>query len=463
MSWILRRHRWLAMGLAVLAAWVVQAQALPDAAAVGRFARELLDRQRIDPKGPGIAVLIARGDRVLLKTARGRASIELGVPLSAGHRFRIGSVTKQVAAATLLHLVDEGRASLEDPLSKYLPDYPNGHAITLAMLLNHTSGVKSYTGIEGYMGNPVRRDMDTTELIRVFKDLPVDFAPGDGWAYNNSGYVLVGAVIEAITRKPWWLTATTLPSPLFHPDPKQIVPAHASGYTREGVGPWLPADLISMTQPKAAGALVGDLDSLWRWNRMLHEGSYLMPATYRRMTTPEGAAVASGYGFGLVIGTLRGERIFQHSGGIHGFKSMLQYLPAPRISVVLLRNADDGMDLGVIGRQLAAFAAGKPFPKPASFQLGFAQLKAFEGVYTHGKDSQRLRVVGDRLTSQKSDASPVALLPVGPSRFLLHNDPAQVEIERAAGGVVTGLRWYPEGDGDGKVWERTGDLPGHSP
>jgi CubicO group peptidase (beta-lactamase class C family) len=432
---------------------------LPDAAAVGRFATELLERQHIDPKGPGVAVLVARGDELLLQTARGQASIELGVPLAPEHRFRIGSVTKQFSAATLLKLVDEGRASLSDPLSKYLPDYPNGSAITLAMLLNHTSGVKSYTGIPGYMGNLVRHDLDTAALVKVFKDQPADFAPGSAWAYNNSGYVLVGAVIEAITGKPWWQTATTLKSPLFYPAPDRIVDGHVSGYTRGNGTALAPAALISMTQPHAAGALVGDLQSLWRWNQLLHEGAFLKPDTYQRMTTPEGAAQGPHYGYGVFVGTLRGERLISHGGGIPGFNSLLQYLPAQRVTVALLRNADGGLDLELMGRQLAAFAAGKPFPQPTAVSLPAEQLKAFEGVYAQGQESCSLRMADGALTHQRAGGGAAALTPVGPARFAVTGSVEQISIERSANGIITGLRVYAEGDGEGDVWTRTGDLP----
>jgi len=172
---------------ALLSAGPVQAsgaQTLPDAAQVARYAEQLLDEQKLQG-GPGVAVLVARGDQLLYRGARGMASIELGVPLTPEQVFRIGSVTKQFAAATLLRLIDEGKARLDDPLSKYLPDFPKGETITLLQLLNHTSGVKSYTGIAGYMGNPVRRELTTKELVAEFKDLPLDFAPGAGWRYNN--------------------------------------------------------------------------------------------------------------------------------------------------------------------------------------------------------------------------------------------------------------------------------------
>ena len=147
-------------------------------AAMARYAEQLLDAQKLAADGPGVTVLVARGDQLLYKGARGLASVELGVPMQPDQLMRIGSVTKQMAAAALLKQIDEGKAGLDDPLSRFLPDYPNGAQITLAQLLNHTSGVKSYTGIAGYMGIPVRNDLSTAELVKVFKDLPSDFAPG---------------------------------------------------------------------------------------------------------------------------------------------------------------------------------------------------------------------------------------------------------------------------------------------
>ena len=115
------------------------------------------------------------------------ASSELGVPLTPDDVCRIGSVTKQFVAAALLHRVDAGAMSLADPLSKFLTDFPNGTNITVAQLPNHTSGVKSYTGIPGYMDGPIRQDLCTAELVAVFRDKPVDFIPGLAFAYNNSG------------------------------------------------------------------------------------------------------------------------------------------------------------------------------------------------------------------------------------------------------------------------------------
>src|SRR5690606_4551549 len=211
----------------------------PPPAEVAAFAARALAAS-CEADAPGLAVLVARGDRVLYRDACGKASLELGVPLSPDHVFRIGSVTKQFAAAGLLKLVEDGRLSLDDPLSRFLPDYPGGDAITVRMLLDHTSGIRSYTAMPGVMSDGIMKDLDTAALVAVFKDEPADFAPGQEWRYNNSGYVLVGAVIEAVSGKPWH---AYLHEALFEPlgmtrtrygdQGEAVILRHVTGYTRQ--------------------------------------------------------------------------------------------------------------------------------------------------------------------------------------------------------------------------------------
>ena len=148
--------------------------------------------------GPGAAALVARGGEVEFLGASGMANLELDVPLQPDMVFEIGSITKQFTAVAIMMLVEEGVISLDDPMTKFLPDYPEyGDAVTVEHLLTHTSGIVSYTGIPGYMDQEIRKDLTIQGLIDVFKDLPVEFEPGERFAYNNSGYVLLGAIIES--------------------------------------------------------------------------------------------------------------------------------------------------------------------------------------------------------------------------------------------------------------------------
>lgn len=460
----------LLAGMALSA--VSHAASLPDAAEVGAYARQLLAEQQIDPQGPGLALLVARGDQLLYKGAVGRASIELGVPLQPDQLFRIGSVTKQFAAAGLLKLIDEGRASLDDPLSKYLPTFPKGEGITLAQLLNHSSGVRSYTGIPGYMNNLVRRELSTAALIDEFKNQPTDFAPGTGWAYNNSGYVLVGAVIEAISGKPWhaYLDEVLLkPAQLsrtFYPGEHRVLPGMVQGYSLMPGQPVQGAGFVSMTQPHAAGALVSSVEDLWRWNRLLHGGALLKPASYQRMITPEGAAAKGSmrYGFGIVSEQLRGQPWLQHGGGIHGFVSLLSYQPQSQVTVAVLRNSDGrGPNLELISRKLAAYAGGNPYPASQPVPVPLEQLKALEGVFQKeggkAEETRSLRVRDGKLFSTRAGGQPMALEPQAGGAFAFANSLSRMDVERDDQGRPVALKTYQDGDGIFERWLRSADLP----
>lgn len=436
-------------------------------AAMTAYANQLLDAQKIAADGPGVSVLVARGDQLLYQGARGMASVELGVPLQPDHLLRIGSVTKQIAAAALLKQIDDGKAKLDDPLAKFLPDYPNGANITLLQLLNHTSGVKSYTGIPGYMAGPIRRDLNTAELIKAFKDQPVDFAPGEKWAYNNSGYVLLGAVVEAISGKPWHESIDALllkPAGItgvYYPAGDRLFKGMAQGYTLNGQGQVAPAGFLSMTQPHAAGALIANTEGLWRWNRALHGGKLVGQASYARMTTPEGPAKPHHYGFGIGTGTLRGQAMLSHGGGIHGFASMLSYLPASQTTVVILRNSDGpGFAMDTVARKLAAFAIGEPFAEHKAVAVPAEQLKSAEGLYgLDDKQTRTLRVKDGQLQSQRGGGGTAALLPLGQDRFAFPESLSELQLERGADGKVIALRVFNNGETTGERWVRSGELP----
>lgn len=453
----------------LLSLFIASAQAGQPAApaAMAAYANQVLDAQKIAIDGPGVTVLVARGDQLLYKGARGMASIELGVPMQADQLLRIGSVTKQFAAAALLRQIDQGQARLDDPLARFLPDYPNGSQITLVQLLNHTSGVKSYTGIPGYMGDPVRRDLSTAQLIKEFKDLPVDFAPGEKWAYNNSGYVLLGAVVESVSGKRWHEAIDQLLL-----QPAGITSVHyqagdklfkglAQGYTLNGQGQVAPAGFLSMTQPHAAGALIANTEGLWRWNQALHGGKLISPASYARMTAAEGAAKPHHYGYGLLTGTLRDQVLLSHGGGIHGFTAMLSYLPASQTTVVLLRNSDGpGLNLDQVARKLAAFAIGEPFAEPRAVAVPAEQLASAEGLYAlDGTQTRTLRVKDGVLQSQRSGAGTAALIPLGQDRFAVPDSLSELQLERGADGKVVAVRVFNNGERAGERWARSGELP----
>jgi CubicO group peptidase (beta-lactamase class C family) len=441
----------------------------PSKAEVAAYAEKLLaDSYPAD--GPGAAVLVARGDEVIYRGARGLASVELKVPLSPDQSFRIGSITKQFAAAGLLKLIDAGKVGLDDPLSKFLPDYPNGAKISVRQLLDHTSGIKSYTDIAGVMDGPIRQDLSTAGLIATFKDQPVDFAPGERWAYNNSGYVLVGAVIEAASGKSWHAHLTEslfAPSGLKHTvygADDALISGMARGYTVRD-GRIAPAAYLSMTQPHAAGALVSTVDDLHRWNRALHGGKLLSAESYTAMTTPAGKGVAEKYGFGIVGGTLRGHAQLQHGGGINGFSSYLLYLPDAELTVAVLQNADATVngkgEPSRLATVLGAHALGDPYPEAKAIEVTAETLTAAEGVYrVDEKTTRLLRVVDGRLTAQRTGGAQLPLVPTATDAFHYEGSLTWFKLERDADGKITGMRLYQDGEGDGTLAPLTGDpLP----
>jgi CubicO group peptidase (beta-lactamase class C family) len=443
-------------------------------AEVARYAEQLLiENYKID--GSGAAVIIARGDEVLFRGARGMGDIERTTPLSADAQFNVASITKQFAAAGLLKLVEAGKVSLDDPLSKFFKDYPNGDKITVLELLNHTSGIKDYSDIPG-MDDPAQKDRTTAQLIDSFKNAKPDFAPGANWAYDNSGYVLVGALIEAASGMPWH---AYLQQALFQPlglshtgyaaDPA-IVARQVHGYTLAD-GKSAPARLNTMHLTSADGGLVSNVDDLLKWNRALHEGRVLKRDSYRRMITPIGQAVPEQYGFGLWHTTLRNHEMLGHSGWINGFTAYLLYLPQSHTSVVVLQNVDrapGAPDARAVSRKLAAFAIGEPYLVPTQIAVAAATLQQTEGVYgidlpgpSNGRTqgARVVRVIDGKLTVARTGDLRSSWMPIAADVFQASDGLDRLRFERDAAGAVTGMRFFSQGEGDGLLLARTNAPP----
>ena len=413
------------------------------------------------PALPGVVVAVAEGDDLIYKRAFGTASAELNVPLSENSVMRIGSVTKQLTAAGILYLVDEGKLSLDDPLSKFLPYYPNGDNISVKQLLNHTSGIVSYTNLPGIMDGPIRLDRSTTQLIEQFKDQTPDFAPGEKYRYNNSGYVLLGAIIEKITNQSWHdylQQELLLPNDIKFTEyggNERLISNQVSGYTMNG-GNLAPAGLLSMTQPHAAGALVSDIKDLVLWNQLLHTDELLTSESYTQMITPTGTARSVGYGFGIHRDEFRNETMLHHGGGIHGFSSYLVYLPQSDISVVILQNSDARVfgDYSPkdIALRIAAFAINKPFLHRSTESLSSSTLKALEGVYQSGNAKVELHLLADKLLLVGANRSPVSLLVVSEQTFLHPDGYSGLEFKEQNGSIS--FTYTTMADAKGEVFER---------
>ncbi|MBY6203517.1 serine hydrolase [Halomonas denitrificans] len=414
---------------------------------------------------PGAVVVVSRDGDVVLEHAVGMADLELDVPLRPDHVFRLASVSKQYAAAGLLKLVEQGRVALDDPLSAYLPEFPVGD-VTIAQLLNHTSGIKSYTSIEGYMtSDRIRADLDTDELIAVFAEEPVDFAPGEKYAYNNSGYVLVGAVIEAVTDRPWneyLREELLLPNGIENTDAYsdyEIVPGRVEGY--DGTPDEITrTSYLSMTQPHAAGALMATAGDVDRWQVALHNGKILGEEMYTRMITPEGAAAEEDYGFGILSGTWFGQPALSHGGGIFGFVTHALYLPEERLSVVVLSNrAMPGWGPQDVALRLAGLATGRSYPIEAP-RVDWTEDEsvAVQGTYRIDEEENRtIRYEDGRLISQRAGGPEFEVYPVEGDRLAFEQSLSWFSIERDESGTVVAVALHNAWGGDPERAERISD------
>lgn len=423
--------------------------------------------------GPGGAVILVREGQVIFRAARGMADVELGVALEPEHVFRLGSITKQFTAAAIMQLADEGKLAVEDPITKYLPDYPTqGHTITVEHLLTHTSGIANYTDIPGYwLGPRIRADLTTDELIAVFRDLPMEFAPGTRFAYSNSGYVLLGAIVEKVSGQAFAeYVRERLFAPLgmahSHSGGMQLIPGRVEGYESDG-GELANAPFLSMTQPHAAGALLSSVDDLARWSAGLFGGKVVSEESLARMTTAYTLADGedTGYGYGLAIGSFRGEPSIAHGGGIHGFSTHAMWLPESQVFVAVLSNHPGNQTTPeFLATGLAAEAIGRPYPVRQAIRLDEETLREYAGLYRIDEGTTRTVTVEDgRLFTQRSGSTRLQALPHAPDAFFYEGIRTHFAFERDSTGAVVRMLMYQGGADEAEVAERVGDAAPERP
>ncbi|WP_338771475.1 serine hydrolase [Massilia sp. METH4] len=415
------------------------------------------------PDGPGIAVIAMKDGKTVFRKAYGAADVEKKQPLAADAVLRLGSITKQFTAIGILMLADEGRLALTDDITRFLPDYPtHGRRVTVEHLLTHTSGIVSYTGKPGFR-TVMGKDVSVAEGIAYFKDDAPEFAPGTRFDYNNSGYFLLGAIIEKVSGQPY---ARFLDERIFRP----LGMAHTgyegtasalrpvTGYSVRD-GQVRPSEPLSMAWPYAAGALVSNVDDLARWQSALLEGRLVRPETLRRAFTAYTLAdgKAAPYGYGWFVGKLHGTLLVYHGGNINGFATDGVWLPEERVYVAILGNAEaggSGVRVENLTRRVAMSIAGKPLPVASNAKLDPATLDGYAGTYPiDAKTSLTVRREGGGLTMARTGRPPWPLLHYGTDGFLLGDTLATVRFQRDAGGKVTSLT--VSGERETRVHERS--------
>ncbi len=376
--------------------------------------------------GPGVSFLIAKDGNPIYQKGFGMANLELNVPMTPKNVIEIGSITKQFTAIAILMLEEQGKLKVEDDITKFIPDYPtHGKKITIHQLLNHTSGIKSYTDMANFL-TMARTDMTPKELIDVFKDEPMDFEPGEKFLYNNSGYILLGYIIEVASGQTY---ADFIEKNIFeklgmtsssYGSMKNIVPNRASGYSETANG-YSNADYLSLTLPYAAGSIMSTTSDLLKWQNALNNNTLIKKTSYEKAihgsTLNDDTHIP--YGYGLGEDNINGSPSIQHGGGIFGYTTMGIYLPEEKVFVSGLTNCDC-KNITSVTTRIAAMAIGKPFPdKKDAIKLSDSELQKWIGAYQF--DNNVVRYVtfeNGQLYSQREGSTKMEIYPLTKVNFI---------------------------------------------
>jgi CubicO group peptidase (beta-lactamase class C family) len=414
------------------------------------------------------AALVTENGRVAFKKGFGLADFEWQIPNTPETRFRLGSITKQFTAALVLQLVEQGKLSLDTTLAAALPYYrkDTGEKITLHQLLNHTSGIPSYTGLPGFMKDKSRDPYTARDFALKYCSGDLEFAPGSRFVYNNSGYFLLGAILEHATGKSY---EQLLQDRIFTPvgmtgsgydNSRPLLAKRARGYERPLAGV-RNADYLDMSIPYAAGSLYSTVEDLFLWDQALYGDKVLKPGTREKMFTP--GLEDYGYGWNIrkqKIGPGKAERLtIGHGGGINGFNTLIVRVPEDKHLVVLLNNTG-GTALGAMFEGIADVLYGRtpPPPKPgvatvlyetlrrsgaAAAVAEYREIKARRASDYDMRDGQLLRL-GRELVEEKraSDAVEVfkLVVEVAPANANCHEGLA--EAYRSAGDTARAIQSY---------------------
>ena len=402
---------------------------------------------------PGFAVLVRKGNEVLSRGGYGMANLELGVPMQADMKFRIASQTKQFTAVAILQLVQAGKLKLTGTVGSILKDYPAvGRDLTVQQLLTHTAGLKNLSRLPEFRENKPK-DATLAEMVALFSTLPLEFKPGTQFRYSNSNYVLLTAVIEAVSKQSY---ADYLQQHVFTPlgmahsgydSASKILPKRASGY-EQGPEGLVNARTISMTRPQGAGALYSTVDDLNLWDQALYTDKLvkqpLLQQSFVRHKALDGTPQP--YGYGWMMADLQEVPSQEHSGGIEGFSSYIIRIPSEQVYVTVLANSAEA-DTYSLAVKLAAIAIGKPF-EPKAIALTPTRLQQLAGSYQLADGAvHHIRQQGNELVYQAPEMPQVTLIPTAEGRFYLQGDFTYLTFNPAGTELQMMMRGFPQQDG----------------
>jgi len=390
------------------------------------------------------SALVVKNGSMLLNKGYGYRNAADKVMNNEESIFQLGSVTKQFTAAVILKLQEEKKLKVTDKLSKFFPDYPKGDSITIKQLLTHTSGIYNYTNDGNFMANEITKNKSREEMMALFKDKPLDFSPGTGWNYSNSGYSLLGYIIEVATKKSYEEAVRKYIFTPLHMTHSGFdfthlkSPDKTTGYFMLDDKNANPAPVVDSTVSFSAGAIYSTTGDLYLWHKALEQNTVLSKAQQEEAFTP----VKNNYGYGWGIDSIEGKRRVGHGGGIPGYITNESRVPEDDIDIVLLSNASD-RSLDDITKSIYAILYNKAYELPKEktvIQLPEETLKQYEGEYEIAPDFHVIMKIKD---------GELSATPTGQSEKILHaekedfffekEEDVQVQFTRNAGKTVDGF------------------------
>lgn len=390
---------------------------------------------------PGCDVLVVKEGQVIYQKAFGSADLELNVPMKTGMVFKLASITKQFTAVAILQLVEQGKISLQDSLQKFVPDYPfKGNTITIENLLTHTSGIPDYMQLDYHSPNMERWDFRPKQLIDSFRSQPLQFIPGTKYTYSNSGYYLLGYIIEkvsGISYQNYILTPLGLTHSYFD-NGSNIIPNRVNGYNKENKV-FMNADFWSPSIAYAAGGLLSTTEDLYKWFKALLDHKVLKKETLDKAFAPyklNNGSLAN-YGYGWTINHLSSIPSIGHSGRMNGFVTDEIYYPKQDVYITLLFNSES-VPKDEIAQAIAEIVLGQSLQ--TGIKIDDKLMNSYVGVYRLTIDPKRTITVvkeGDHLVAKVSRQANYEILFQTPSKFQLKSVKEMAAEFITENGVVT--------------------------
>ena len=399
----------------------------------------------LELKGFNGAVLIARGGKILLRKGYGMANYELDIPNTPRTKFHIASISKPFTAAAIMLLVERSQLSVRDPLSRFIPDYPNGEKITLHHLLTHTSGVPNVNEFPDY-DDKSKFPHTTADLIKLFRDKSLLFEPGQRYSYSNSNYNLLAYIIEKVSGKNYGdFLRENMFDPLemrdtgHHGDAGQLVPNRATGYAPAGLTDLENAPYIDWSIKTGNGSLYSTVDDLFKWDRALYTERILKKSTLQTIFENE---------YGWFVGKRFNRRVIRYNGRSPGFGGEIQRYVDDDTCIIVLSN-NYAATASIIANDLAAMVFGEPYeitkvvpPHPVDPRV----LDGYAGRYQFGPDffvPNAVYTVSRRgnLLIVSLGTSSFALVPQSETTFFVRMFWSTVRFEKNEAGEVTQLIW----------------------